>query len=128
MEIGQLSVENQTSANQFVNDLEMFLNLQGVVANKNPDVDDEEYSLPKLKHHEPRHYIDPEFGEEKVESRLIDICDARFEELREILLQTSHAASLWIRRYFINSPTVIVSQREQFEFLLNKWTIDPCLD
>lgn len=113
MEIGQLSVENQTSADQFIMDLERFLNLRN-------------NSLPKLKQHQPRHHIDLNFDVEKIEEREIDICDPSYDDLRKVLLNIGIDASKWIREYFLNADSVYVSQRKEFEELILQWEVDPC--
>lgn len=121
MEIGQLSVNNQTIADQFVTDLEIFLNLR----RENYENNDQS-ALPRLTNHTPRHYIDPKLNIEEVSSNIIDICDSNYDDLRKILLNIGSDASRWIVEYFIKSESVYVSQREVFKELLLKWTEDPC--
>ncbi len=113
MEIGQLSVENQTSADQFIMDLERFLNLRN-------------NSLPKLKQHQPRHHIDLKLDIEKIEEKEIDICEPSYHDLRKVLLNIGIDASKWIREYFLKADSVFVSQRKKFEELILQWEVDPC--
>jgi hypothetical protein len=113
IEIGQLSVENQTSADQFIIDLESFLNLRN-------------NSLPKLKQHQPRHHIDLNLDVEKIKQNMVDICEPSYDDLRKVLLNIGIDASKWIREYFLNADSVYVSQREKFEDLILQWEVDPC--
>lgn len=58
----------------------------------------------------------------------IHICDEKYDELRESLLQISRMTSDWIlNEGFLDSPTVSVANREHVEEILLSYKIDPCL-
>ena len=52
----------------------------------------------------------------------LDICENRYQPLRQALMDVAKPASEWIRTYFIQSPEVYVSSHE----LLLEWLEDPC--
>lgn len=56
----------------------------------------------------------------------MDICESRYAGLRRELLEIGTLGGEWIRRFFLASPTVYVSDRENFEGILEEWKIDPC--
>jgi hypothetical protein len=56
----------------------------------------------------------------------IDICQPKFDNLRTELVAVGKRASLWIRKYFLNSDQVFVSSRDFFEESLKEWKLDPC--
>lgn len=59
-------------------------------------------------------------------SKMIEICDSHYEELRAILMKHARASSRWIREYFLKSEDVFVSSPRQFEDILKGWMHDPC--
>mmetsp|Transcript_12687 Transcript_12687/g.23778 ORF Transcript_12687/g.23778 Transcript_12687/m.23778 type:complete len:380 (+) Transcript_12687:679-1818(+) len=117
MELGQLSIENKTSAHQLVYDLESFLGL---------DANAGDTHLPKLKNHRPKHGIALNLAESKLEERLLDICLPEYGHLRTVLVKIGHKASRWIVSYFLQSPQVYVSDRNHLISLLKLWEKDPC--
>lgn len=56
----------------------------------------------------------------------IDICEERYEDLRNELMKIARNSSLWIRSYFLKSPHVHTSNQTEFESLLERWDEDPC--
>jgi hypothetical protein len=56
----------------------------------------------------------------------INICDSNYTELRNILLDMARPASVWIRKYFIESEDVVVSSKEYFKEIIETWMHDPC--
>ena len=74
MEIGQLSIENQTKADTFVKDLQEYVGLE------NP--------LPPLLAHDKKQIS------EDVKDMFIDICDEQYALIRSILLETGREARL----------------------------------
>jgi hypothetical protein len=142
MEIGQLSVENRTRADQFVDDLVDFLHLR----DDNNDVyDDDGVSnedgeegrkkrtiLHPLEEHTPMHGLAPKTNIKTLDSKLIDICSSEYQELRKALVDIGREASEWILRYFLEASAsddgaVVVSDRGHFEELVTAWRVDPCL-
>lgn len=61
-----------------------------------------------------------------VNSKRMNICDAKHDRLRAVLMDASRAASVWILKYFIASEDVVVSSREHFIQSLETWMDDPC--
>jgi hypothetical protein len=118
MELGQLSVENQTRAHQVVNDLQSFLGL---------DVEAGDVALPELKRHHPRHKVAENLSNiSVVQEKMMDICLPKYDELRSVLVGIGQRASEWIISYFLESPEVHVSNRHHFHSLLKLWGTDPC--
>jgi hypothetical protein len=58
--------------------------------------------------------------------KAMDICTPEFDELRKELVQVGIRASMWIRKYFLQSDQVFVSSRDYFEEILKQWKVDPC--
>jgi hypothetical protein len=58
--------------------------------------------------------------------RRIDICEKQYKPLRDELVGIGRKASKWIRSYFLHSPQVFLSNREQFISLVREWETDPC--
>jgi hypothetical protein len=54
----------------------------------------------------------------------INICDSNYTELRNILLDMARPASVWIRKYFIESEDVVVSSKEYFKEIIETWMHD----
>ena len=63
---------------------------------------------------------------EPKEQSYIDICDSEYEMLRGKLMEISKSASVWIRKYFIESEDVTTPSRQHFEQILESWKYDPC--
>ena len=106
----QMADTNETRAALFRKDLQDFLGLKR--------------ELPPVPHVRP--------GKERKAAnhddfKKIDICRPENEELRQELMRISEKASLWIRKYFLNSPDVIVSSRNYLEEIFaTTWLQDPC--
>lgn len=118
IEIEQLDNRaNQSIADDLVSDLEGFLGL---------DTGD----LPRAPHREGEQkpktvYTYPPGREEHV----LDICLDRYAHLRLSLMENSRKASKWIREYLLhpsNRDTVVVSNIDSFERMVDGWNIDPC--
>ena len=54
----------------------------------------------------------------------IDICDAKYNELRRILVTNGKKTQQWIRDEML--PYATVANRDGFDTLLKQWAIDPC--
>lgn len=118
-EISQLqpdkTIEGQQRNAQFRKDLQQFLHLD------NP--------LPEMIWIKPGydHSINATI-KEQITSKKIDICEDRYQTLRNILVQQGILASKWIREYFLQADGVVVSQKEYFSnVILKSWEQDPCL-
>lgn len=61
------------------------------------------------------------------DSKKIDICDSEYDKLRAVLMGIARPASIWIRKYFIESgDEVVVSSPDYFKETLETWMHDPC--
>jgi len=110
-EINQTQDENQTRADLYRSDLQHFLGLkEGLEPIESPS---------KKKSSTKRDLA--------CETKCIDICDDTYGSLRAELLKNAVEASMWIRRYFLQSPDVTVSSPEHFNELLEAWMVDPCV-
>lgn len=110
MDIAQL-FPSEKASRHLARDLSQFLGL-----NK---------QLPSLEDVPPdsSRYTDPERTK-----YFINICDGEHQHLREILVSIGKEAYIWIRDYFLDSPDVVVSSKEDFLDLISKWQYDPCAD
>jgi len=108
MDIGQL-FPSEKASKHLARDLTKFLGLQHQLTNLEDVVPDSSKYVDK----ERRKYF-------------IRICDAEHKELRKVLLDIGREAYVWIRDYFIKSPDVVVSSRDDFLELISKWQYDPC--
>lgn len=112
-EISQLSDPDENRASQFRSDLQRYLHL------KQP-IDPLIWFKPGVNHTDERQLGD-------VNSKKIDICEARYEKLRSILMHQAVQASRWIRKYFIQADGVFVSSKDYLDkTLLKSWEVDPC--
>jgi hypothetical protein len=110
-ELDQLGDTNATRVLQFRNDVTNFLGLRQL--------------LPDLPHHIPGKKRDDE-DQRRRDAMKINICDEKHRVVREELMILARQSSWWIRKVFLNSPTVFVSSREYFEEILQGWMKDPC--
>lgn len=63
----------------------------------------------------------------KRNARKIDICDAKFDEVRRELMHSSRNAATWLRDYFLDARDVFVSSKEHMrDMILETWMVDPC--
>lgn len=108
MDIGQL-FPSEKASEHLARDLTEFLGLQHQL----PNLEDVVPDSSKYTDKERRKYF-------------ISICDAEHKELRKVLLDIGRDAYVWIRDYFVKSPDVIVSSRDDFLELISKWQYDPC--
>jgi hypothetical protein len=56
----------------------------------------------------------------------IDICDARHDNLRALLVKQGEETQRWIRDHFILSHDVVVANKDHFLTMLDTWGHDPC--
>jgi len=105
-EASQLSQED---THIFRTMLQNFLNLKIPIA-----------EVPQLNH------IPKEEKRKMEDNSLIDICEEKYFELRQILLGHGKQAHEWILRYFIKSNDVYVPNLDEFRRSLLLWSIDPC--
>ena len=110
MDIAQL-FPSEKSSRHLARDLSKYLGLQK--------------QLPSLEDVPPdsSRYTDPERTK-----YFINICDDEHQRLRDNLVEIGTEAYTWIRDYFLDSPDVVVSSREDFLELISKWQYDPCAD
>lgn len=62
----------------------------------------------------------------KTYNETINICDSQYDDIRYQLLRQGKKTSDWICNKFIESSDVVVSDKDYFISLLNKWGDDPC--
>ena len=102
----QLSDKNVKRQEQFRKDLQEFLRLESPLQSFE--------DAPKINSNEVTY---PEY---------IDICDPEFTSLKNSLLEAGERSSEWIRRQFIKSEDVVVSDEEFFIENIMTWSVDPC--
>jgi hypothetical protein len=100
-EVNQLRDANETRAAIFCSDLKNYLGLQKSLA-------------PMSAKKGP------------VYTKAIEICEPRYNDLRDELMKNAKEASTWIQRYFLQSPDVVVSSPKYFNELMVSWSVDPC--
>jgi len=64
----------------------------------------------------------------QTKARAINICDEEHESVRKLLLAHGTDAQVWIEKYFLKSPSVVVSSHITIHRMLSDWGIDPCLN
>jgi len=75
--------------------------------------------------HSPLNPLIPPTPEKK--TKVLDICQPQYRELRDHLVNIGGRASRWILDFLLKSSSnVVVSSPEQFEAILNTWKHDPC--
>jgi hypothetical protein len=116
-EVSQLSDPDMDRSTQFRKDLQHFLHLKQPI-------------LPFIWYKPGQNRTtDRNLKVNVVNSRKIDICDSKYDAIREILLHHSKQASRWISKYFIHADGVIVSSKRYFETtIMKKWELDPCIE
>lgn len=107
----QLSDTNTTRLDIFRQDVQHFVGF------------DEE--MPPIPHTKPGIERSDDI-QEKLNQYKIDICDSQYKQVREALMDIARPASIWIRNYFIESDSVVVSSKEHFREILETWMVDPC--
>lgn len=104
-DVGQLDDGDETRAATFREDLRRFLGLTHPIA-----------PFTRENSNRAAHY--PEH---------MDICDARFDTLRDLLLAQAKETQRWIReRFVVESDDVIAGGRSHFLELISQWNRDPC--
>lgn len=62
-----------------------------------------------------------------IESKLIDICQPEFEDMRDELVRVGNDMVEWVFQYYLPLPHVSVSSPEHFRKVLEEYKKDPCL-
>jgi hypothetical protein len=62
----------------------------------------------------------------KAHKETIDICDSKYDALRALLVEQGKETQRWIRDEFIQSPDVVVGNKDHFLAMLDTWSHDPC--
>jgi len=110
--LDQLKDKNETRLHAFQQDLTKFV---GFLQEK---AIDEDKAVPGKK------YSDEE--QARRNSLKIDICEAQYNYLREVLMIEAKKSKQWIVKYFIESDEVTVSAKEFFIDSMARWDVDPC--
>ena len=66
------------------------------------------------------------FVGKKAHPETIDICDGKYKSVRKLLINQGKRSARWIEQEFIQSPDVVVANREHFLESLRSWSKDPC--
>ena len=107
LDTAQMSDTNETRAGLFRQDLQDFLGL------KEP--------LPPVLH------VRPGKDRQIDEALKLDMCQPEQDEVRQELMRISRKASVWFRKFFLESEDVVVSTREYLdEIFATTWMQDPC--
>jgi hypothetical protein len=113
-EVTQLSDPDEGRARQFLIDLQHFLKLD-------TPLDPMIWFKPGMQH-------ETEEEKQAAEAKKIDICDERFDVLREALMGNGRESRRWIQDMFLPADGVVVSSPDHFQqHVLAKWEIDPCV-
>ena len=113
-EVTQLSDTDPAREARLLQDLQNFLQL--------------EQPLDRMLWFKPGIVHDNEAVAQLVETRKINICDSRYDAIRDVLLQNGREAAQWMKDYFLKSPDVVVSSPDYFaNHLLAAWGVDPCI-
>jgi hypothetical protein len=109
LETSQLADKNENRSAQLRKDLQEFLGLR--------------LPFPPVVHVRP---LKKKIDAAQKERLRMDICRPQHDALRAELMRIARAASVWIRRYFLESEDVVTSSREFLEQSLSTWMVDPC--
>jgi hypothetical protein len=109
LETSQLADKNENRSAQLRLDMQEFLGLR--------------LPFPPVVHVRPMNKNMEAAQKEKLR---MDICRPQHDALRAELMRIARAASVWIRRYFLESEDVVVSSRDFLEQSLSAWMVDPC--
>jgi hypothetical protein len=104
LDVDQMDGEDATLTDQLRDDIKLFLEL--------------EHALPPMKHVISK--------TTQMQKDRIDICDRKYKFTRDILIQNGAEASKWIQTYFLQSPDVYLSSRDNFIHMIDQWKYDPC--
>ena len=105
-------IYDHPSAQNFTHDLHDFLGLDKDLTELQP------YIPPADKY--------AEFSNKKAVQHLIHICDEEHNAVRKELVRIGKEAATWITEYFLKSPDVYVSSKDEFIKLMEDWGHDPC--
>jgi hypothetical protein len=138
-EISQLSDKNATRASTLRKDLQEFLNLNQPVSPMiwfKPGRNQSSIPAQKTINERKINICQSQYGK-SVESAALISClpssgthtfMAHQDDIRAVLMRQAVNASLWIRQYFVHSPTVKVSSKDYFvQDLVSSWERDPCV-
>jgi hypothetical protein len=107
----QLSDTNETRTQLFAEDVQQFIGFRD--------------KLPPMLHVKPGKKWNDTVQALK-DSKKINICDSEYDALRKVLMDIARPASVWIRKYFMESDQVVVSSPDYFKEILETWMHDPC--
>lgn len=107
----QLSDSNTTRLQGVLKDLQNFLGLT--------------QPLPPPLHERPGQQQDSDVQKE-IDLKKINVCDARYQKQRQLILRKGAKVQAWIRQHFLSSPSVYVSNREHFRQIVKAYGDDLC--
>lgn len=111
VELSQLKDHDPIRKDRLKRDLKDFLGLQ-------QDLEDNPVAVPGKTW--------PEDVQAKKDARKMDICDEKYDPIREELMRVSNQTATWILESFIKSDDVYFSSPKYFEQSMLKWYEDPC--
>jgi hypothetical protein len=68
------------------------------------------------------------FVGENAHKETINICDAKHDDLRALLVKQGAETQRWIREEFMMDHDVVVANKDHFLAMLDTWSRDPCDD
>ena len=79
----------------------------------------------------PKSLVDREFPpkpnhDDRTRTQM-NICDEKYEVLRNELVKRGRKAGHWILEYLLKSDRVVVPDRDHFVELIRNWSVDPCI-
>jgi len=113
-EVEQLADKSKERSKRFRRDLQHYLYLRD--------------QLPPMPWFKPGRNHNNSSTQKSVDQKKINICDERYNILREVLMKSAKNASRWILEYFLSVESVVVSNPNYFRALLKNWESDPCID
>ena len=110
-DLAQLGDKNHSRTAQFRHDVKRYLGLT--------------QEFPPVIHFSPGHGLN-ETEQARRDLLKIDICQSRYDGVRQAIIREANGTQYWIRNYFLKSPDVYVSNPDNFHEILDSYTRDPC--
>jgi hypothetical protein len=141
-EISQLSDKNATRASALRKDLQYFLELDQPISPMiwfKPGRNQSSIPAKKMINERKIDICESKYGKNVKRAALISFLPPsgthcphllllKLDDIRGVLMEQAVNTSLWIRQYFVHSPTVTISSKDYFvNELMPSWERDPCL-
>ena len=105
--LDQMKDKDESRSTVFREDLQRYLQL------KNP--------LPPFGHENLNNFVG-----DNAHLETIDICEHRYDVVRQVLVEHGQKMETWIRKEFIKSSDVVVANEKHFLETIRSWRSDPC--